>query len=239
MTMYFRGFRRAELALAGVATIALGFVAAASAHVTIVPTVNTSGEFSKITVRVPNESDTAATTQVRLNLPSDAPFASVSVQPHPGWTAELTTEQFSEPVEVGDLTLDEAVTSVTWTADQGFQIGPGEFDEFAVSVGPLPEPGAYLFPTVQTYSDGEVVAWDMEPSEGGDEPERPAPALTVVAASNATDEDGSSHTGASGDANPVDDSSDGLARGIAIGGVVLGAAGLGIGGAGYLRSRRA
>ena len=36
------------------------------------------------------------------------------------------------------MTIKEAVTSVTWTADPGTQIGPGEFAEFDISGGPGP-----------------------------------------------------------------------------------------------------
>lgn len=236
MTMHYRAFVRAGLAAAGASAVALAFTAVASAHVTIRPDVDTSGSFAKITVRVPNESDTAGTTQIRLEMPADTPMASVRVQPHPGWTAELTTEQFPEPVEVGDRTLEEAVTSVTWTADEGVRIGPDEFDEFAISVGPLPEPGTYLFPAIQTYDDGEVVAWDMEPTEG-EEPERPAPELTVVPAEGAAEDDGGVHS-VDDEPSASTDTSDTLARGVGIGGVVVGAAGLGIG-AVALRRRHA
>lgn len=232
---------RVGLAVGGATVVALATAAAASAHVTIRPDVDTAGSWAKITVRVPNESDTAGTTKVRLGLPEDAPFASVRVQPHPGWTAELTTEQLPEPVDVGDYTLEEAVTSVTWTADKGVSIGPDQFDEFAIAVGPLPDPGTYLFPAVQTYDDGEVVRWDMEPAD--EEPEHPAPTLAVVDADDAED---TGHTAEHGhDGESTDDTasgdvdgSDGLARGVGIGGVLVGAAGLGIGAA-ALRRRRA
>lgn len=235
MTMFSRALTRVGLAAGGVAVVTVASAAAAAAHVTIHPDTDAAGSWTKITVRVPNESDTAGTTAVRLDLPADTPFPSVRVQPHPGWTAELTTEQFPEPVEVGDYTLEEAVTSVTWTADDGVSIGPDEFDEFAISVGPLPEPGTYLFPAIQTYDDGEVVRWDMEPAD--DEPARPAPALTVVEADE---------TAGSGGGHAHDDqattsdvsTSDDLARGVGIGGVVVGAAGLGLGAA-AIRRRRA
>lgn len=219
--------------------------AGAAAHVTIRPDVDTAGSYAKVTVRVPNESDTAGTVQVRLDLPADTPIPSVRVQPHAGWTAELTTTQFPEPVQVGDRTLEEAVTAVTWTADPGVRIGPGEFDEFAISVGPLPEAGTYFLPATQTYDDGEVVAWAEETVEGQEEPERPAPSLEIV---EATGDDG--HGGAPAAENVSDeggdepasaasgDSSDDLARGVGIGGLVVGAAGLGIGAA-ALRRRRA
>jgi hypothetical protein len=62
-------------------------------------------------------------------------------------------------------------------------IQPGEFDEFEVSVGPLPEDAdQILFPSLQTYQSGEVVRWIDEPLESGEEPEHPAPLLTLVAA---------------------------------------------------------
>jgi periplasmic copper chaperone A len=60
-------------------------------------------------------------------------------------------------------------------------IQPGQFDEFEVSVGPLPDDtDQILFPTLQTYQGGEVVRWIDEPLPSGEEPEHPAPALTLV-----------------------------------------------------------
>lgn len=244
--MITRTLARAGLAAGGALTLGLVLAGPASAHVTIRPDVDTAGSYAKITVRVPNESDTAGTVQVKLDLPADTPIPSVRVQPHAGWTAEVTRTQFPEPVQVGDRTLEEAVTSITWTAEPGVRIGPDEFDEFAVSVGPLPEAGTYLFPATQTYDDGEVVAWAEETVEGGEEPEHPAPVLEVVEAP-AEDEvetvaDEQPAAGSDDDADAAaasgGDDSDDLARGIGIGGLVVGAAGLGIGAA-ALRRRNA
>ncbi|WP_116949409.1 YcnI family copper-binding membrane protein [Jiangella endophytica] len=244
--MITRTLARAGLAAGGAVALGLVLAGPASAHVTIRPDVDTAGSYSKITVRVPNESDTAGTVQVRLDLPADTPIPSVRVQPHAGWTAELTTTRFPEPVQVGDRTLEEAVTAVTWTADPGVRIGPGEFDEFAISVGPLPEAGTYFLPATQTYDDGEVVAWAEETVEGQEEPERPAPSLEVVeatgedghggapAAENVSDEGGTSTDAAASDGDGADD----LARGVGIGGLVVGAAGVGVGAA-ALRRRNA
>jgi uncharacterized protein YcnI len=244
--MITRTLARAGLAAGGALALGLVLAGPASAHVTIRPDVDTAGSYAKITVRVPNESDTAGTVQVKLDLPADTPIPSVRVQPHAGWTAEVTRTQFPAPVQVGDRTLEEAVTSITWTAEPGVRIGPDEFDEFAVSVGPLPEAGTYPFPATQTYDDGEVVAWAEETVEGQEEPERPAPVLEVVEApaedevETVADEqpaagpdDDAAATAASGG-----DDSDDLARGIGIGGLVVGAAGLGIGAA-ALRRRNA
>ncbi|MBB5787729.1 YcnI family protein [Jiangella mangrovi] len=248
--MITRTLARAGLAAGGALALGLVLAGPASAHVTIRPDVDTAGSYAKITVRVPNESDTAGTVQVKLDLPADTPIPSVRVQPHAGWTAELTTTQFPEPVQVGDRTLEEAVTAVTWTAEPGVRIGPGEFDEFAISVGPLPDAGTYLFPATQTYDDGEIVAWAEETVEGQEEPDRPAPVLEVVEAPAedevdtvadeepaADSESGSDAEAASADGTD-DDGSDGLARGVGIAGLVVGAAGLGIGAA-ALRRRNA
>lgn len=241
--MITRTLARVGLAAGGAVTLGVVLAAGAAAHVTIRPDVDTAGSYAKITVRVPNESDTAGTVQVRLDLPADTPIPSVRVQPHPGWTAELTTTQFPEPVQVGDRTLEEAVTAVTWTADPGVRIDPGEFDEFAISAGPLPEAGTYLFPATQTYDDGEVVAWAEETVEGEEEPERPAPVLEVVEApaEDAVDTVADEQPAADEDtaaASSDGDDSDALARGIGIGGLVVGAAGLGVGAA-ALRRRNA
>lgn len=235
--MHKRTVVRAGSATLAAAALAITLPTIASAHVTIRPDNDESGSWSKVTVRVPNESDTAGTVAVRLELPADAPFASVRVQPRPGWTAEVTREQLAEPVTVGDVTLDEAVTSVTWTAAADTRIGPDEFDEFAVSLGPLPEAGTYEFPATQTYDDGTEVAWAEPTTDGAEEPEHPAPALTVVEA--ASDAAGAEDDAPDGDAvaevSPAD--SDGLARGVAAGGIVVGAAGIGIGAAALRRTR--
>lgn len=232
---------RAGATALAVGALALAVPLSANAHVTIRPDNDQAGAWSKITVRVPNESDTAGTVGLTLQMPADVVLGSVRVQPHVGWTADVTREPLAEPVTVGHSTLDERVVSVTWTAEPGTRIGPDEFDEFAISVGPLPDPGTYAFPTTQTYDDGEVVAWDEPVVEGEEEPERPAPSLTVVPASDEGHGHGSAdeeHEPVTGDENRGRSSSDdGLARGLATGGIVVGAAGLGFGAAALRRSR--
>ncbi len=67
--------------------------------------------------------------------------------------------------------------SVTWTADPpGVGIAPpGQFQQFVLSAGPLPEQEEVEFKAVQTYSDGNVVNWDQEELADGSEPDKPAP----------------------------------------------------------------
>ncbi|HEY0126071.1 MAG TPA: DUF1775 domain-containing protein, partial [Blastococcus sp.] len=71
----------------------------ASAHVTVASEDAAPGGFGKITFRVPNESDTAGTVGVRIQIPEEAALASLRTQPMAGWTATLTTANLDEPVE--------------------------------------------------------------------------------------------------------------------------------------------
>ena len=149
--------RRSLLVVAGLATAGLTLLPAvtASAHVRVTPDNPTSGAFSALTFRVPNESETAGTVKLTVDLPQDNPFLYVSTKPVPGWTAVATTSKLDTPVESYGTTLTTAVSRVTWTADKGVAIGPGQYQEFSISVGPLPAAGTIELPTTQTYSDGE------------------------------------------------------------------------------------
>jgi uncharacterized protein YcnI len=160
----------------------------ASAHVTVNPPNATAGSYAKLTFRVPTESDAASTVSVQVSLPSDHPFASVSLQPIPGWTATKKTAAFDPPVTAGKFTLTDAVSAVTWTADDGVGVKPGEFQEFSLSVGPVPDVASLTFPAVQTYSDGSVVTWDQVAAAGQDPHslDHPAPLLTVAAAAQSS-----------------------------------------------------
>lgn len=182
------------LALAG--ALVLASAAAASAHVHVDPATTTAGAYSVLTVRVPNESDTASTTQVTVDLPTDHPLTYVATEPVPGWTATVEEGDLPEPVEVAGATITRAPLRVVWTADavDGAGIADGEFQRFAMSAGPLPEAGTTLvLPAHQAYSDGSVVDWDQV-AEGDEEPEYPAPAFVT------TDAEADDHA----DAEPAD-----------------------------------
>lgn len=221
---------RSTAALA-VAAIGLGLGALpASAHVTVRADATASGGYAGLTFRVPNESDSASTDTLVVTLPQDKPLANVSVKPVPGWTAEVKSAELPEPVRTNDLNLTEAPRTITWTAEsKDAQIAPGEYQEFAISGGPLPEPGTLVLPAEQTYTDGEVVDWAEGPTEG-EEPEHPAPVVEVTEAEEghghgaeeaAEDDDTTTAATASGD------SSDTPAR--ALGGLALVVALVGVG----------
>jgi len=175
-------FKRSALVAAVVGGLTLALAAPASAHVTVNPNTATPGSYSKVTFRVPNEKDSANTTKLEVNLPADHPIASVSVKPLPGWTAVTEKNKLATPIKSDDGDITEAVTKITWTADANSAIKPGQFQEFDVSLGPLPESGQLIFKALQTYSDGDVVRWIDEPTTGGTEPDHPAPVLKLAAA---------------------------------------------------------
>lgn len=217
------------------ALLAAGLVAVAapaSAHVSVGTDDATQGGFGVATFRVPNESDTAATTKLTITLPADTPFAFVSAQAKPGWTVSTTTEKLDEPVKNGDFEISEPVRTITWTAT-GDGIAPGQYDTFGLSGGPFPAADQLVLPATQTYDDGEVVAWDQEQS-GDTEPERPAPTLALAASSGEDGHHGASDTdeasaadAAEAGASDTDDSSTGaVALTVAIAAAVVAAAAL-------------
>jgi periplasmic copper chaperone A len=175
--------RRLAAAAAAAAGLVLVTGIPASAHVTVSSPDAEPGGFAKLVFSVPNESDTADTTRLQVQLPTDTPLASVSTMPVPGWSVQAEPTKLPEPVKVEGATVTEAVTTVTWTAQDGAALKPGEFGEFALSVGPLPEGvDALSLPATQTYSDGEVVRWNQPVRPGAAEPEHPAPTLELAAA---------------------------------------------------------
>ena len=226
------------LAAASVATVAVLATGAgpAAAHVRVSSADAAPGGYGELTFRVPNESDTASTISLRVQVPSDTPLASVSVKPVPGWTATTTTGPIDPPVEVHGSEVTEAVTEITWTADPGSGIAPGQYQTFSISAGPIPEVDSITFPAIQTYDDGMESAWIEPTVEGEEEPENPAPVLSLTGDTDAAhgedaDSPTVSETSASTDASD-DDGSDGLAvTALVVGivGLVAGIAGLGMG----------
>ena len=174
------GKKLLTVALTGALWVAAA--ATAMAHVTLNPREATKGGFGKFDVRVPTERSDAGTTKIELQLPEDQPIASVSVEPVPGWTYAVTKRHLDTPLVDDDGNKTEDVVSViTWTAAPGNAIKPGEFMEFPISMGPLPDKaGSLVFKAVQTYDSGEVVRWIETAEKGQPEPEHPAPTVTLV-----------------------------------------------------------
>ncbi|MFF4356870.1 YcnI family protein [Streptomyces sp. NPDC001604] len=234
--------KASRLAATGALAASAVFVlsAPAFAHVTVQPEGTAAkGGYAVVDFKVPNERDDASTTKLEVSFPTDHPLASALPEPMDGWNIKVTKSKLAKPIEVHGKKISEAVSKITWTAD-GKGIGPGYFEKFPVSVGALPEDADELtFKALQTYSDNEVVRWIEVQKDGAQEPENPAPVLTLSAAS----EDGHSHGSSAEDASDetkttentaadtsaASDGSDTTARVLAVVGIVVGALGVAYG----------
>jgi uncharacterized protein YcnI len=217
-----------SVALGVGALLALAAPLAASAHVGLTPYTAEPGSYALITFKVPNESATATTEKIEVDIPTGTPFASVSYVPVAGWDVSLVSETLPKPVTIEGGELTKAVTKVIWTAQAGHGIADGQLLLLSLSVGPVPDTGKILLPTTQTYSDGTVVKWN----EDGTNSEMPAPVLYVTDPPVVShDADGevtvASELEAHGAASATAASSpDVLARGLGIAGLVVGAVGI-------------
>ena len=201
------------LTVSALVAMAVGIaVTPALAHVTVNPSEAEPGAFTVLSFRVPTERDNASTVEFAVSFPSDQPLRSVFVRPHPGWSYEVTRAPLPTPVESGEGQITEAVSVITWRAAPDAEIKPGEYDEFAVSVGPLPEVDQLVFPAVQTYSNAEVVRWIEQPADGGEEPEFPAPVLRLGTEGSTVDTAPASPVAVDGDPEESSASTDSAAR---------------------------
>jgi uncharacterized protein YcnI len=232
-----RSLLKRSAAVGGVvAVLTLGLAAPASAHVGVKADNVTQGGYATVTFKVPNESDEASTTKLEVNLPADAPVASVSLRPVAGWTGVVVKSKLATPIEAHGTPITEAVSKITWTASGDAAIKPGQFQTFDVSMGPLPKVDQMIFKSLQTYSDGNVVRWIDEPTTDGTEPETPAPTLKLTAAGAPAEAPAGAPTAAAPLAEPVDGSGSGDGTVYGIAGIVLGLAGLILGLLAYRRA---
>ncbi|MFI7102894.1 YcnI family protein [Streptomyces sp. NPDC050161] len=202
--------------------------APAFAHVTVQPDTAAQGSYATINLKVPNERDHASTVKLEVTLPTDHPLVSVMPQPVPGWKVQVTEAKLDKPVETHGEKIDKAPSKITWTAeDDGIE--PGQFQQFPLAVGQLPEhAGQLVFKALQTYDNKEVVRWIEPAKEGAAEPENPAPVLKLTAAAK----DGAAGPQAAQNAPAPDQKvseSDTTARVLGIVGIVIGIIGVAYG----------
>ena len=133
---------------------------------------------------------------------------------------QVEKSKLANPIEGEGESITEAVSKITWS---GGSIEPGTFQRFPVSLGPLPKTASLEFKSVQTYSDGEQVRWIETAAPGGEEPERPAPTLTLVKAAAS---DTTATTTPAVPSNVATSSDVDSAKTVGIIGIVLGALGL-------------
>ncbi|GAA2236798.1 YcnI family protein [Streptomyces amakusaensis] len=237
---------KATAAVALAASAVLLSSGTAAAHVSVQPQGEAAkGGYATVNFKVPNERDSASTVKLEISMPTEHPLASVLPQPVPGWKVTVSKSKLDKPIESHGRQITEAVSKVTWTAD-GSKIGPGQFQQFPLSLGQLPENADQLvFKALQTYDNKEVVRWIEAPKEGT-EPESPAPVLELSAtaddhhgtpaADDTKDAKDSEHSEDAKDgahskesAASSSDDSDSTARVLAVVGILVGAVGVAFG----------
>jgi uncharacterized protein YcnI len=236
---------RSRVALASAAAavaVVMALAAPASAHVTVGADDTRQGtQDVLLTFRVPNERTGATTVKVDIKFPARTPLASVEPAAKPGWTITTTTVTYESPITTDDGQITKGIGQITYTAAAAAAgIPEDRFDTFQVLAGPLPKGVDSLsFPTVQTYSNGQVSSW-IEPTAPGSEPEHPAPVLHLSPASADSATAGGAGVAASSPAPGPPASADEVATARTLGliGVVTGAVALLLGGFALGRARR-
>ncbi|MFG1790822.1 YcnI family protein [Nocardia sp. NPDC049149] len=214
----YRSISRATGTAASAAALVLLACGTAAAHVSVDAPGAQQGKYSVATFRVPTESETASTTALTVTIPN---LKSARTEPIPGWSSKVEKNDKGE------------ITAITWTAEPGNPgVGPGQFQRFSLSLGPLPKQDAVSFPAKQTYSDGKVVEWNQPAGKDGAEPEHPAPSITL--AKGSTTADHSADTATTAAADDTDDT----ARWLGGIGLALGLLGVALGLGNVIRARQ-
>lgn len=175
----FTSLRRVAGALMVGAVVAVMTSPSTAAHVDAKLDGAGPGGFGVITLGVPTEAGKPATTKVEVRIPDETPLRTVRPQPLAGWKLDITKRKIDPPLLKDDGTpVTEVVSTVTWTATDT-DIPSGQFAQFALYAGPLPDADTLALPTTQTFADGTTEAW-TEPATGGEKPKFPVPTVTIA-----------------------------------------------------------
>jgi uncharacterized protein YcnI len=222
-------FRHALTAAAAALLIA---VPAANAHITMKSDNTSAGGYAYVTFHVPHGCEESPTTKVELQLPEGV--TSFVPERSPFWKVDVATKQPSDDMKSQDgKAITEVPDVVTWTAIT--PLPHDQLDVLGASVKLPDTEGQVNFPLVQTCAKGSP-SWTEIQADGADEPEHPAPSLTLTAGGEddhhmakadddaADDSDGD----AAASSSKVKDLQDDVdqARTFAIVGIALGAIGL-------------
>lgn len=127
----------------------------AFAHSTVSPSHVGTSRYQNFSLSTPTERD-VPTVGIRLLIPESLERVTPFVKP--GWDIKIIKDQSGEKV-----------TEIQWT---GGSIPPGQKDVFEFTAK-TPESGSTLiWKAYQTYENGEVVAWDEDPTKPKDGEEK-------------------------------------------------------------------
>jgi uncharacterized protein YcnI len=119
------------------------------AHVVVKPSEVGIGSFQTFTVGAPTEKDVDVI-GLRLVLPEGG-LQHVHPNVKPGWTIEVKTAGEGE---------EAPATEILWT---GGVVPPEQRDDFMFSAKVPDAPTTLTWKAYQTYADGTIVAWDVDP----------------------------------------------------------------------------
>lgn len=175
----FTSLRRTAGALLVSGAMALISSPPAAAHVDATLDGTGPGGFGVVTLGVPTEAGKPATVKVEVRIPEETPLRTVRAEPAPGWKLDIRKRTIDPPLRKDDGTpVNEIVSTVTWTAASGGGIPEGQFQEFALYLGPMPDADTLALPTTQTFADGTSEAW-TEQTTGGEKPKFPVPTVSI------------------------------------------------------------
>ncbi|MBM7516688.1 YcnI family copper-binding membrane protein [Nocardioides nitrophenolicus] len=223
-------------ALLGATTLGLlvATAPAAGAHVTVTPSTTAAGASAVLTFAVGHGCDGSPTTAITIRMPEE--IVAVTPTVNAGWEVRKEMEPLATPVSDGHGgEYTERVAQVVYTADT--PLPEGYRDTFALSLRLPEQEGARVaFPVVQACAEGET-AWVQTYAEGEDEPDSPAPFVTVGAADPAEAGHGTGHTAAVVESDGDEEDAAGGTGAVGWLALALGALGLAAGGAALARSR--
>jgi len=159
--------------------LALGVAGPAAAHVSVTPSTTAAGASTVLTFSVGHGCEGSPTTSVAIQVPEG--INAVTPTRNPYYDVEKRIVALDEPVtDAHGNEITERVDQVVYTATT--PLPEGVRDTFELSLQLPDAAGETLaFPTIQTCEEGET-AWTEVAAEGAEEPENPAPSVSVTEA---------------------------------------------------------
>lgn len=224
--------------------LALGAPLAASAHVGVTSTSTAAGSYTVLGFGIPHGCGESPTTKLTFTIPEGIDRVTPTV--NPGWTIEEVIETLPEPkTDSHGASVVDRVSQVVYTAVTPLPSDLRDVIELSLQLPADAEGETLAFPVLQECTEGST-DWSDPVVEGEEEPEHPAPSITVTAAESEDHHGGAVNTSAHDDEDATSEAptaadastDDPVARALGVTGIVVGVAGLGLGLAVALGARR-
>jgi len=186
--------RRILFPFAAACALSAASIVTAQAHATLEKSASAPGAY-KAVLRIPHGCDGGqATHTVRLEIPEG--FIGAKPMPKAGWQLAVEKGDYAKTYKLHGEEVKSGARVVTWS---GGNLPDDFYDEFVVSgtLADVPEGQMLFFKATQVCDKGEV-SWNEEPAPGQNPHslEHPAPAVTILAASDSGGHDHGGHQAA-------------------------------------------